>query len=29
MSYVNESGDTTTGPLPIPLETILKADVVM
>ncbi|KAF9350624.1 regulator of (H+)-ATPase in vacuolar membrane, partial [Mortierella sp. NVP85] len=27
MSYVNESGDTLTGPLPIPLETILKADV--
>ncbi|KAF9963358.1 regulator of (H+)-ATPase in vacuolar membrane [Modicella reniformis] len=27
MSYVNESGDASTGPLPIPLEVILKADV--
>ncbi|KAF9916958.1 regulator of (H+)-ATPase in vacuolar membrane [Lobosporangium transversale] len=27
MSYVNDSGDTTTGPLPIPLEVILKTDV--
>ena len=28
MSYANESGDTSTGPLPIPLEVILKTDVV-
>ncbi|KAG0265351.1 regulator of (H+)-ATPase in vacuolar membrane [Mortierella polycephala] len=27
MSYTNESGDTSTGPLPIPLEVILKTDV--
>ncbi|KAF9931631.1 regulator of (H+)-ATPase in vacuolar membrane [Linnemannia zychae] len=27
MTYVNESNDTSTGPLPIPLEVILKADV--
>ncbi|KAF9336485.1 regulator of (H+)-ATPase in vacuolar membrane [Podila minutissima] len=27
MSYVNESNDTSTGPLPIPLEVILKTDV--
>ncbi|KAI1317690.1 regulator of (H+)-ATPase in vacuolar membrane [Mortierella claussenii] len=27
MTYVNESGDSTTGPLPIPLEVILKTDV--
>ncbi|KAF9550360.1 regulator of (H+)-ATPase in vacuolar membrane [Mortierella hygrophila] len=26
MSYVNESNDTSTGPLPIPLEVILKTD---
>lgn len=28
MSYVNENSDTSTGPLPIPLEVILKTDVV-
>lgn len=28
MGYVNESNDTSTGPLPIPLEVILKTDVV-
>ncbi|KAG0001476.1 regulator of (H+)-ATPase in vacuolar membrane [Entomortierella chlamydospora] len=27
MSYVNETGDSSTGPLPIPLEVILKTDV--
>ncbi|KAF9136164.1 regulator of (H+)-ATPase in vacuolar membrane [Mortierella sp. 14UC] len=27
MTYVNESNDTSTGPLPIPLEVILKTDV--
>ncbi|KAF9966919.1 regulator of (H+)-ATPase in vacuolar membrane [Mortierella alpina] len=27
MTYVNESGDFSTGPLPIPLEVILKTDV--
>ncbi|KAF9213257.1 regulator of (H+)-ATPase in vacuolar membrane [Podila verticillata] len=27
MGYVNESNDTSTGPLPIPLEVILKTDV--
>ncbi|CAO3569226.1 unnamed protein product [Mortierella alpina] len=27
MTYVNESGDSSTGPLPIPLEVILKTDV--
>ncbi|KAK3842238.1 MAG: RAVE protein 1 C terminal-domain-containing protein [Linnemannia gamsii] len=27
MTYVNESSDTSTGPLPIPLEVILKTDV--
>ncbi|KAG0244016.1 regulator of (H+)-ATPase in vacuolar membrane [Mortierella sp. GBA43] len=29
MSYANESGDSSAGPLPIPLEVILKTDVVM